>query len=344
MDEQRIAPSRFHLTSRRRFIRGMAAAGGTAVLRPRSVDAQAPPETSRLRLAWTGSTCQAPQYVADDLLRLEGFRDIEFVDLSEGGGIGVARKLGAGAADLTMNFVGPLLVEIDAGAPVTILAGGHVGCFELVGSDRVHAVRDLRGKTVAVADRVTTFIFLDALVGYVGLDARKDMKPVFHPPEEAIKLLADGQIDAYLAFPPATQELRARKLGHVVVATAVDRPWSQYFCCMLAGNRDFVRRHPVATKRAMRAILKSADLCAADPARAARTLAAKGYTRQIEYATQLMRDVPYGKWRDYNPEDTVRFYGLRLHETGVIKSGPQKLLAQGTDWRLLNELKKELKG
>jgi NitT/TauT family transport system substrate-binding protein len=40
----------------------------------------------------------------------------------------------------------------------------------------------------------------------------------------------------------------------------------------------------------------------------------------------------------------VRFWALRLHEAGVIKSSPQKLIAQGTDWRFLNELKKELKG
>src|SRR5262249_19641701 len=157
-----------------------------------------------------------------------------------------------------------------------------------------------------------------SLLGYVGLDARKDMNTVFHPAAQAIEELAEGRIDAYLAFPPATQELRARKIGHVVVATVIDRPWSQYFCCMLAGNRDFVRQHPVATKRAVRAILKSAQLCSVEPERAARVLAAKGYTTQFEYALQLMRDIPYGKWREYDPEDTIRFYGLRLHETGVI--------------------------
>src|SRR5262249_27725729 len=158
---------------------------------------------------------------------------------------------------------------------------------------------------------------------------RKDMNTVFHPAAEAIKLLAEGRIDAYLAFPPATQELRARKIGHVLVATATDRPWSQYFCCMLAGNREFVRGHPVATKRALRAIMKSADLCALEPDRAARALMAKGYPRQYEYAVQLMRDIPYGKWREYDPEDTIRFYGLRLYENGVIKTHPQKLISQG---------------
>jgi NitT/TauT family transport system substrate-binding protein len=44
-----------------------------------------------------------------------------------------------------------------------------------------------------------------------------------------------------------------------------------------------------------------------------------------------------------NPEDTLRFHALRQHEVGMIKTAPQKLIAQGTDWRFLNELKKELK-
>jgi len=57
-----------------------------------------------------------------------------------------------------------------------------------------------------------------------------------------------------------------------------------------------------------------------------------------------MKDVPYQRWRDDDPDDTVRLYGLRLHEAAMVKSGPQKILAQGTDWRFLNELKKELKG
>jgi NitT/TauT family transport system substrate-binding protein len=161
--------------------------------------------------------------------------------------------------------------------------------------------------------------------------------------DDTIALLAEGKIDAFMAFPTFAQALRARKIGHVVVNSAVDRPWSQYFCCMIIGHRDFIRRHPVATKRAMRAILKSADLCALAPERAARSLVDKGLATQYEYALQMMRDLPYGKWRDYNPEDTVRFYALRLHEAGMIKSTPQKLIAEGTDWRFFDELRREMK-
>jgi NitT/TauT family transport system substrate-binding protein len=130
----------------------------------------------------------------------------------------------------------------------------------------------------------------------------------------------------------------------VILNTVADRPWSQYFCCMVVGNRDFVRRNPIATKRALRAILKASDLCAREPEKVARFLVERGYVDRSDYALQSMKEVAYGKWKEFNPHDTVRFYSLRLYEAGLIKSSPQKILAQGTDWRFLNELKKELKG
>jgi NitT/TauT family transport system substrate-binding protein len=100
----------------------------------------------------------------------------------------------------------------------------------------------------------------------------------------------------------------------------------------------------VATKRALRAILKATDVCALEPNRAAQLIVDKGYTKRYDYALQTMQEIPYNRWREYNPEDTVRFYALRLHEASMIKSSPQKIIAQGTDWRFLNELKRELKG
>jgi NitT/TauT family transport system substrate-binding protein len=242
-----------------------------------------------------------------------------------------------------MNFIGPNIMGLEAGDPAIILAGGHVGCFELVGTDRVQSIRDLKGKAVAALGSAE-HVFLSAMAAYVGLDPRRDITWVRDTTADPVALLTEGKIDAFIAFPPRTQELRAKQIGHVVVNSTVDRPWSQYFCCMIIGHREFIHKHPVATKRAMRAILKAADLCALEPERAAHALVDKGFAKQYEYALQLMQDLPYGRWRDYNPEDTVRFYALRLHEAGMIKSSPQKIIEQGTDWRFLNELKKELKG
>jgi len=109
----------------------------------------------------------------------------------------------------------------------------------------------------------------------------------------------------------------------------------------VGANRDFVRKHPQATKRALRALLKAANLCALEPQRAAQRIADRGYN--YDYALQTLQDIPYGKWREYDAEDTIRFYALRLHEVGMIKSTPQQIIARGTDWRFLTELEKELK-
>jgi NitT/TauT family transport system substrate-binding protein len=181
-------------------------------------------------------------------------------------------------------------------------------------------------------------------MAHVGLDHRKDITLVTRPPAEALRMFEEGKVDAVAVTPPIAQEFRAKKIGRVIVDTAKDRPWSQYFCCMVVGNREFVRKHPIATKRAMRAILKSTDICALEPDRAAQTLVDRGFAKRYDYALQTMKELPYQKWREYDPEDTVRFYALRLHEAGMIKSSPQKIIAQGTDWRFLNELRKELKG
>ena len=160
---------------------------------------------------------------------------------------------------------------------------------------------------------------------------------------DSMRLFEEGKVGAFLGFPPQPQQMRARKIGHVILDTGADRPWSQYFCCMIAGNSEFVRKYPVATKRAVRAILKASDICAQDPARAARYLVDKGYAPRYETALEVLKGLPYDRWRQAEPEDTVRFHALRLRELGMIKSSPQKIIAEGTDWRFLHELKKELK-
>jgi NitT/TauT family transport system substrate-binding protein len=333
--------------SRRRFLRGVTLTGTVGLLgwHARPVAAEPPPETTRLRLHKMAGICIAPQYVAEELLYLEGFTEVQYVEIELARGTGVLYSLASGALDIAITFTPPTINQVDAGAPVVVLGGVHVGCYELFGTEQVRAIRDLKGKTVAVTELGGgAHLFVASMAQYVGLSPHTDITWVLHPPAESIQRLAEGQIDALAGFPPVPQELRARKIGHEVVNTAVDRPWSQYFCCIVVGNRDFVRKHPVATKRALRALLKATDVCALEPNRAAQLIVDKGYTQRYEYALQTMQEIPYNRWREYDPEDTVRFYALRLHEIGLIKSTPQKIIAQGTDWRFFNELKKELKG
>jgi len=331
--------------NRREFINGTTLATSAALLgvRPSPVAAaEPPPETTRLRFGHVGAICAAPGFVAEELFAAEGFTDIQYIKVRSVPEI--TQVMAAGETDLGMQTILPTVMRLDAGDPLVLLAGVHVGCYELFGTERVHSIHDLKGKRVAIgAMGGGDHAYISIMAAYVGLDAKKDIEWVAHPPAESKKLLAERKIDAYIAFPPDTQELRRKRIGRVVVATATDRPWSQYFCCMALGNREFVRKNPVATKRFLRALLKATDVCALEPDRAARSLLEKGYTTS-EYAGQVLKELPYQKWREYDPADTVRFAALRLHEVGMIKSSPQKIIAQGTDWRFLNELRKELKG
>ena len=329
--------------TRRQFLESTSVLGAASLLGySRIAAAEPPPETKKIRLVHFPAICIAPQYLAEELLRLEGFSEVSYVEMMSGKPVdGIL----AGRADLTMEAAPSLVYTMDSGQSLVALAGIHTGCYELFGNERVQAIRDLKGKTVSVSTLGgADHVLLASMLAYVGMDPRKDVNWITgNKAIDAMRLFVEGKADAYMGFAPAPQELRAKKIGHVIVNTAQDRPWSQYFCCMLVANREFVAKNPVATKRALRAYLKAADICAQEPERVARFLAAKGYEPRYEIGLEVLKSLPYRRWRDANPEDTLRFLALRLHEVGMIKSTPQKLIAQGTDWRCLNELKKELK-
>jgi NitT/TauT family transport system substrate-binding protein len=329
--------------SRRDFLASasIAAAAGVLGACP-SLAGDGPPETTTIRLGRLGSLCLAPEYAAEELLRAEGFTDVRYV--AAGAGIPASRTIARGEVDLSLNFAAPLVIPMAAGEPITVVAGVHPGCFELFANQSIRGIMDLKGKSVGVPSLGSgPHVFVSSMLAYVGLDPSKDVRWITSGSVRPRELFAEGKIDAFLGFPPEPQELRARNIGHVIVNSSVDRPWSQYFCCMLAGNAEFVRKHPIATKRVLRAILKVTDLCVAEPERVAQRLVDGGFTPRYDYALQTLTDVPYGKWREYDPEDTIRFYALRLHEAGLIESSPNKIIADGTDWRFLNELKRELK-
>jgi NitT/TauT family transport system substrate-binding protein len=302
-----------------------------------------PPESTTIRLAKIPSICIAPQYVVSDLLNAEGFTNVVYVESDPG--VEGARAIANGDVDLTLQFSGPLLLEIDRGSGITLLAGVHVGCFELFAKEDIRSIGDLKGRTVGIQGVGSSpHVFLSAMAALVGLNPAKDIEWVTSEKIKPFDLFAEGKIDAFLGFPPEPQRLRAQKVGHVIVNSAQDRPWSQYFCCMLAGNRDFVRKNPVAAKRALRAMLRATELCVSEPAVVAQRMTDKGFTARRDYAIQTLAEVPYNRWRDYDPEDTIRFYALRLREAGMVKSSPAKIIADGTNWRFLKEVRRELGG
>ena len=331
------------IQSRRLFLAGLSAAGAMGLIGTApSARAEPPPETTRVRLGKISSICLAPQYVAEELLYAEGFAHVDYVETQPG--VGTATDTASGKIDFSLNFVTHTIVAVDQGHRLTLMGGVHPGCFELFVQPGIDSILQLKGRKVGVpALGSGPHLFITTMAAHVGLDPARDIVWVSDPEVKPKELFLRGDVDAFLGLPPEPQELRARGAGRVLINSALDRPWSQYFCCLLAGNAGFVATNPVASKRVMRAILKAADLCVADPAMAARRLVEGKFAANYDYALQALGEIPYKRWRDYDAEDTVRFYALRLHEAGTITTSPQEIIAKATDWRFINELKRELK-
>ena len=186
--------------------------------------------------------------------------------------------------------------------------------------------------------------FLSSVVAFIGLDPERDIEWVKEPDyRKWPRLLEEGKVDVVCSFPPQNLVIRERQVGHVILNTTTDEPWRHFFCCMIAARREFVQDYPIATKRALRAFVKANELCEADKEGAARRLVARGATDRYDYALKTLEEVPYGAWRTYDPEATLRFLALRLHEAGLVKGTPREILERGTDFRFIDELRRELK-
>jgi NitT/TauT family transport system substrate-binding protein len=350
-----------HELSRRDFLRVAASAGAVgagAVLlggcgsddsngSPTStpgIVADPPPETTTIRLAKnTLSPRLAPLYLAEQFLPAEGFTDVQYIDLP--GFSDSLLQLTAGDIDIGHSVATSVTVAADASDQIVVLAGLSTSSVVLFGNDHVQSLRDLKGKRIAGSRDATdgVYSFMAAMLAYVGIDPEREVEFVEVSPADVVPQFLAGTIDVFVAGPPASTALRNANIGHVILDGAMDLPWSQYFGGMATGNKDFVEKHPAATKRALRAILKATDVCAREPERAARYLVDRGFTPySYDLALDGITAVSYAAWREFDPEDTMRFYALRLREAGLVKSTPDELIARATDWRYLNEIKREL--
>jgi len=228
--------------SRRRFLVDVAGLGATSLLGlPRTATAESPPETGRVRIVKAPAICLAPLYLAEALLQAEGFSEVRYVPIEQNKDPDL---LVGNLADLSACAPPNLLPYLDAGMPIVALAALHGGCYELFVNERVRAVRDLKGRRVAVsAMDALEYYYVASMAAYVGLNPLKDIEWVdVKSFDGVLNAFIDGKADAILAFPPQPQMLRAKKIGRVIVNTALDRPWNQYFCCMSRRARNSSRQ------------------------------------------------------------------------------------------------------
>ena len=285
--------------------------------------------------------CWAGLYLAGELLRADGFTDVRYVQGDKR--VDNTKWLAGGVTDFDFNMPSMHIRTLEAGAPIKVLTGVHVGCFELKANNSINRIEDLKGKRVGVwAVNDHPHLFLSLMANYVGLDPVHDI----HWVEGASPMqgFIDGKVDAFLAGaggnregarrenrPHDRQQRRRPSLvtvfllhrGRAARTIWIGIPWLPSVSC-------------VPSSRPPTSALRTRNW-------RRREMIDRGFVTNYDYALATLKENPHDKWREFDPEDSIRFYALRLQETGMIKSSPQQIIAEGTDFRFLNELKRELK-
>jgi NitT/TauT family transport system substrate-binding protein len=309
-----------------------------------------PPEVTTVRFV-SPPVCDPPTALAKAFLLEEGFTDIRYVRVPPTN----TEWLTSGVADFNSGGYGAqIAANVDGGLPMVALAGIHPGCLELWAKPGISTIRDLRGKTIAVNAKNASDLFygfFSILLAYIGVAPSEVNFIEIGPDIAALRdAFVDGRSEAFIApavFGPQLHR-NPKNPGTVILDTTMDKPWSQYYCCQLVVNRDWAHRNPIATKRVTRAVLRAADLVARDRTSAAHQFVAGGFFSTTPAATdeditnEVIRDLSYD-WRELDPEETLRFFALRLADAKLIKGTPQEIIAQGSDFAYMRQLRTELK-
>ena len=308
-----------------------------------------PPETKKIRID-PHEGCEVWAWVVEDLLREEGFEDIQITQKFT--------VLG-GEADLGATFASDLAARVDAGLPLVAVGGSHTGCIQMWAQPGINGIRDLRGKrldvhsTSAVKDPAFgMWVSLLADVGMAPQDVRftEVIEPASEgvhqhgPTNQIIENFIGGRSDAVLAFVEQGPALRANATnpGHLIFDMAIDRPWSQYYCCLLVANRDYATANPWATKRATRAILRGIDIASRDRKAAVDIAVRKGFTPDAKLMLAAVQPLTY-PWREYDPVESLRYFALKLADAKLLKKTPTQVIAEGTDLAFFRQMQRELK-
>lgn len=292
-------------------------------------------------------------WLVEETLREEGFTQVKFIPG------GTPPPVPAGAAQFGVIYGNALVGAVDADFPVVALAGMHTGCIELWAAPGISSIKDLRGKTYEVFDRFVTFGerkhagvfygFLLSILAHIGLDPA-ELKLLDVPgTHNVVGDYLEGRSDA--VFLPVHQgplmRRNPKRRGSLILDSTVDKPWSQNYCCMLVANRDWAKANPAGTKRATRAFLRASDMVAADRKAAVSRAVEKGFYKANAALTPEILSETIGMlsydWRDFDPEETLRFFALRLRDAKAIKKSPQQVIDDGSDLAYFRQLRKELK-
>lgn len=299
-----------------------------------------PPETKSIRL--TAGPCDSAIYGAERNLRDEGFTDVQI------SGMPLFAGITAGTADIGNSFPQAFFNAVQSGPKVVSLGGLHPGCVEIWAQPGIASVKDLKGRSITVQAKTLTdlqYSYVAIVLKHAGVDP-KDVNFVVQADANTTQLYLDGKSDAVFVATTGVPALKANPAnkGKAVYSQVMDEPWKSTNCCFIVASEQWARANPIAAKRAMRAIYRTADTLPADRSDAAKLATDKGLyggAPALANVREAANMVPLD-WRTYDLEKAVRFYTPLLKDVGLLTASADDLL-KAVDLKTFKELSTELK-
>jgi NitT/TauT family transport system substrate-binding protein len=318
-----------------------AASAATTVAPPTPAPTLAPPETTSITL--TAAPCDAAIFGAEKFLREEGFTDIKISDKN------TFTEIAAGNAQIGNSFPQAFFNAVENGPKVVALGGLHPGCAEIWAQPGIASVKDLKGRTIVTTAKALPnlqYSYIAMVAQQSGLDGAKDINWVVQSDADPLKMYLDGKSDALLVTTVGTVTIRANAAnkGKMINSQVMDQPWASTNCCFVVVSDQWYRANPIAARRAMRAIFRTADALGADRTDAVKAATDKGLFGGAASAANVREAanmVPLD-WRAYDMEKAVRFYAPLLTSVGVLKTSADDLV-KAVDLKIQTDLATELK-
>lgn len=297
-----------------------------------------PPETTTIRLGTL--PCDHPIMAAEPFLQQEGFTRVEILP---------GFQLASGRVDIDVAFIGfTLALLLEGGEHPVVFAPLHPGCAEIWAQPGINSLQDLKGRTIVVTSKTlanTAYAYTAIALKHAGVNPGQ-VNWVVQADANPTALFLEGKNDALFAAQAATAPLHANPAnrGHVIHSQLMDRPWSTLACCVLAAKQDWYRANPVAAKRAVRAILRAADVQTPNRTEAVKRVTDRGLFggpanfNNVLFAASM---VP-ANWRDLDTERSIRFYGQLLADVGLLKVSVDDMV-RTFDPRILEDMRAELR-
>jgi NitT/TauT family transport system substrate-binding protein len=299
-----------------------------------------PPETTSIKLA--AGACDSAIFAAEKYLREEGFTDVQITDMATLAGIT------ASSVHIGNTFPPQIFGAVQNGPKVVALGGLHPGCVEIWAQPGIDSVKDLKGRNSTVTAKTLAnlaYSYLALVLKQAGVDS-KDVNWVVQADANPTQLYLDGKNDAVFVATTGAAALKKNPAnkGKIIHSQVMDEPYKSTNCCFVVASEQWYQANPIAAKRAMRAIYRTADALPVDrndAAKAATDNGLFGGAPALANVREAANMVPL-EWRTYELEKAIRFYAPLMRDAGVLTTSDAELI-KAVDIRIYKELSAELK-